>query len=134
MLVSLVVSAGLTALGSYLSDLFPGGDVLISLLNSTISIILISALFAAIYKILPDKPIAWRDVAVGSVVTAILFTCGKSLIGLYIGSSSVTSSYGAAGALLIILIWVYYSAQIFLLGAEYTRAYAQTHGSHAAER
>jgi membrane protein len=134
MLVSLVVSAGLTALGSYFSDLLPVGDVLISLLNSTISIILISALFAAIYKILPDKPIAWRDVAVGSVVTAILFTCGKSLIGLYIGSSSVTSSYGAAGALLIILIWVYYSAQIFLLGAEYTRAYAETHGSHAAER
>jgi membrane protein len=134
MLVSLVVSAGLTALGSYLSDLFPGGDVLLSLMNSTISMILISALFAAIYKILPDKPIAWRDVAVGSVVTAILFTCGKSLIGLYIGSSSVASSYGAAGALLIILVWVYYSAQIFLLGAEYTRVYAETHGSHAAER
>jgi membrane protein len=131
MLVSLVVSAGLTALGSYLSDLFPGGSLLVSLLNSTISLVLISALFAAIYKILPDKSIAWRDVAVGSVVTAILFTIGKSLIGLYIGSSSVASSYGAAGALLIILLWVYYSVQIFLLGAEYTRAYAETHGSHA---
>jgi membrane protein len=131
MLVSLVVSAGLTALGSYLSDLFPGGSLLMSLLNSTISLLLISALFAAIYKILPDKPISWRDVAVGSVVTAILFTIGKSLIGLYIGSSSVASSYGAAGALLIFLLWVYYSAQIFLLGAEYTRAYTETHGSHA---
>jgi membrane protein len=131
MLTSLVVSAALTALGSYLSDLFPGGNILMSLLSSTISLILISGLFAAIYKILPDKPIAWRDVAVGSVVTAILFTIGKSLIGLYIGSSSVASSYGAAGALLIILLWVYYSAQIFLLGAEYTRAYAETHGSHA---
>jgi membrane protein len=131
MLVSLVVSAGLTALGSYLSDLFPGGSLLVSLLNSTISLVLISALFAAIYKILPDKSIAWRDVAVGSVVTAILFTIGKSLIGLYMGSSSVASSYGAAGALLIILLWVYYSVQIFLLGAEYTRAYAETHGSHA---
>jgi len=131
MLVSLVVSAGLTALGGYLTDLFPGGKFLMSLLNSTISLVLISALFAAIYKILPDKPIAWRDVAVGSVVTAILFTIGKSLIGLYIGSSSVASSYGAAGALLIILLWVYYSVQIFLLGAEYTRAYAETHGSHA---
>ena len=104
-----------------------------SILNSTISLVLISALFAAIYKILPDKPIAWRDVAVGSVVTAILFTIGKSLIGLYIGSSGVASSYGAAGALLILLLWVYYSAQIFLLGAEYTRAYAETHGSHAAD-
>jgi len=131
MLVSLVVSAGLTALGGYLTDLFPGGKFLMLLLNSTISLVLISALFAAIYKILPDKPIAWRDVAVGSVVTAILFTIGKSLIGLYIGSSSVASSYGAAGALLIILLWVYYSVQIFLLGAEYTRAYAETHGSHA---
>ena len=134
MLVSLVVSAGLTALGSYLSDLFPGGRLVMSLLNSTISLVLISALFAAIYKILPDKPIAWRDVAVGSVITAILFTIGKSLIGLYIGSSGVASSYGAAGALLILLLWVYYSAQIFLVGAEYTRAYAQAHGSHAPDR
>jgi membrane protein len=134
MLVSLVVSAGLTALGSYLSYLLPGGNFLMSLLNWLISLIFISALFAAIYKILPDKPIAWGDVAVGAVVTAILFTIGKSLIGLYIGSSSVASSYGAAGALLIILVWVYYSAQIFLVGAEYTRAYAERHGSHASER
>jgi membrane protein len=129
MLVSLVVSAALTALGDYLSGLFPGAGFLMSLLNCTISLLLISALFAAIYKILPDTPIAWRDVAVGSVATAILFTVGKSLIGLYIGSTSVASSYGAAGALLIILLWVYYSTQIFLLGAEYTRAYAQNHGS-----
>ena len=105
-----------------------------SLLNSTISLVLISALFAAIYKILPDKPIAWRDVAVGSVITATLFTIRNSLIGLYIGSSGVASSYGAAGALLILLLWVYYSAQIFLLGAEFTRAYAQAHGSHAPDR
>jgi membrane protein len=102
-----------------------------SLLNSAISFVLISALFAAIYKILPDTPIAWRDVAVGSAATAILFTAGKSLIGLYIGSTSVASSYGAAGALLIILLWIYYSTQIFLLGAEYTRAYAETRGSHS---
>jgi membrane protein len=132
MLVSLAVSAGLTALGGYLSDLFPGAGLLMSVLNWTISLVLISALFAAIYKILPDKQIAWRDVAVGSAATAILFTTGKSLIGLYIGSSSVASGYGAAGALVILLLWVYYSAQIFLLGAEYTRAYAETHGSHAA--
>src|SRR5438105_12696244 len=105
-----------------------------SILNSTISLVLISALFAAIYKILPDKPIAWRDVAVGAVVTAVLFTIGKSIIGLYIGSSNVASSYGAAGAFLIILLWVYSSAQIFLLGAEFTRAYAERHGSHAGER
>jgi membrane protein len=132
MLVSLVVSAALTALGDYLSGLFPGAGFLMSLLNSTISLVLISALFAAIYKVLPDTPIAWRDVAVGSVATAILFTVGKSLIGLYIGSTSIASSYGAAGALLIIILWVYYSAQIFLIGAEYTRAYAETHGSHSS--
>jgi membrane protein len=131
MLVSLVVSAALTALGDYLSGLVPGAGFLMSLLNWTISFLLISALFAAIYKILPDTPIAWRDVALGSVATAILFTVGKSLIGLYIGSTSVASSYGAAGALLIILLWVYYSAQIFLLEAEYTRAYAENHGSHS---
>ena len=129
MLVSLVVSA---ALGDYLSGLFPSAGFLMSLLNSTISLVLISALFAAIYKVLPDTPIAWRDVAVGSVATAILFTVGKSLIGLYIGSTSIASSYGAAGALLIIILWVYYSAQIFLIGAEYTRAYAETHGSHSS--
>jgi membrane protein len=133
MLVSLAVSAGLTALGSYLSDLFPGAHFLMSLLNGVVSLIFISALFAAIYKILPDKPIAWRDVGVGAVVTAVLFTIGKSLIALYIGSSNVASSYGAAGALLIMLLWVYYSAQIFLLGAEFTRAYAEEHGSHAAQ-
>ena len=95
------------------------------------SLLFIAALFAAIYKILPDKPIAWRDVVVGSMVTAILFTAGKSLIGLYIGGTGVASSYGAAAALLIMLLWIYYSAQIFLLGAKYTRAYAQRRGSYA---
>lgn len=133
MLVSLTVSAGLAALGTYLGAVFAEAGFLISVLNWTISLVLISALFAAIYKILPDKPIAWRDVAVGSVTTAILFTIGKSLIGLYIGSSGVASGYGAAGAILILLLWVYYSAQIFLLGAEYTRAYAEAHGSQAAD-
>ena len=134
MLVSLTVSAGLAALGNYLSAVFSETGFLISVLNWTISLALISSLFAAIYKILPDKPIAWRDVAIGSVTTAILFTIGKSLIGLYIGSSGVASGYGAAGAILILLLWVYYSAQIFLLGAEYTRAYAEAHGSQAADR
>jgi membrane protein len=91
-------------------------------------------LFAAIYKFLPDTSIAWRDVAIGAVATALLLTIGKSLIGLYIGSSQVASSYGAAGALIVILLWVYYSAQIFLLGAEFTKCYAHGHGSKSAER
>jgi membrane protein len=133
MLVSLVVSAALAALGSYLDYLVPGAQILVAIANFVLSLTIISALFAAIYKILPDKPISWRDVGVGAVATALLFVLGKSLIGFYIGSSGVASSYGAAGALLIILLWVYYSAQVFLLGAEFTKAYAATHGSHASE-
>jgi membrane protein len=132
MLVSLVVSAALAALGSYLDYLFPGGRFLVVIVNFVLSLTMISVLFAAIYKVLPDKPIRWRDVAVGAVATALLFVLGKSLIGLYIGTSGATSSYGAAGALLIILLWVYYSAQIFLLGAEFTKAYAGTHGSYGS--
>lgn len=124
MMVSLVVSAGLTALGDYLNAVLPLGKVVLSILNGIVSFLLIAVLFAAIYKVLPDRPIQWRDVVVGSVVTSLLFTGGKSLIGWYIGSSAVASTYGAAGALIVILLWVYYSAQIFLLGAEFTKAYS----------
>jgi membrane protein len=124
MMVSLVVSAGLTALGDYLNAILPFGKVVLMILNAIVSFLLISVLFAAIYKVLPDRPIQWRDVIVGSVVTSLLFTGGKSLIGWYIGSSAVASTYGAAGALIVILLWVYYSAQIFLLGAEFTKAYS----------
>jgi membrane protein len=124
MMVSLVVSAGLTALGRYIDAVLPFGTLLLSVLSGTISFLLIAFLFAAIYKILPDKPIEWRDVGFGAIVTALLFTGGKSLIGWYIGNSAIGSTYGAAGALLVILLWVYYSAQIFLFGAEFTKAYA----------
>jgi membrane protein len=130
MIVSLVVSAALAALDTYLKSALPMADALTWALDFVISLALLSFLFAAIYKILPDKSVAWGDVAVGSVVTALLFTIGKSLIGLYIGSSQVASSYGAAGALIVILLWVYYSAQIFLFGAEFTRTYAEQHGTH----
>jgi membrane protein len=94
-----------------------------------ISVGLLSVLFAAIYKVLPDRHLEWGDVMVGAVVTALLFTIGKSLIGWYIGSSAVASTYGAAGALMVLLLWIYYSAQIFLLGAEFTKVYANRHGS-----
>ena len=124
LLVSLVISAGLTAFGNYLNAILPFGKVIVEALNALVWLVLISLLFAAIYKVLPDRPIDWRDVIVGAVVTAVLFTIGKSLIGWYIGSSAVASSYGAAGALIILLLWVYYSAQIFLLGAEFTKVYA----------
>jgi membrane protein len=129
LIVSLVVSAGLTAFGDYLNSILPFGKVILSALNTVVSVALISVLFAAIYKVLPDRHLEWRDVIVGAVVTAILFTIGKSLIGWYIGSSAVASTYGAAGALIILLLWVYYSAQIFLLGAEFTKVYANRHGS-----
>jgi membrane protein len=129
LMVSLVVSAGLTAFGNYLNNLLPFGKLILTVLNVVVSVGLISILFAAIYKILPDRHLEWRDVVIGAVMTAVLFSVGKSLIGWYLGSSAVASSFGAAGALIVLLLWVYYSAQIFLLGAEFTKIYAIRHGS-----
>jgi membrane protein len=129
LIVSLAVSAGLTAFGNYLDSVLPFGKVILSAVNTVASVALISVLFAAIYKVLPDRHLEWGDVIVGAIVTAILFTIGKSLIGWYIGSSAVASTYGAAGGLIVLLLWVYYSAQIFLLGAEFTKVYANRHGS-----
>ncbi len=129
LMVSLLVSAGLTAFGNYLNSILPFGELILTALNTVISVGLLSVLFAAIYKVLPDRHLEWGDVMVGAVVTALLFTIGKSLIGWYIGSSAVASTYGAAGALMVLLLWIYYSAQIFLLGAEFTKVYANRHGS-----
>jgi membrane protein len=130
LIVSLAVSAGLTAFGNYLDSIMPIGRFILPVLNFVISFALLAVLFAAIYKVLPDRPLEWRDVIFGAVVTAILFTIGKSLIGLYLGSSAIASSYGAAGGLIVLLLWVYYSVMIFLLGAEFTKTYANRHGSH----
>lgn len=132
LMVSLIVSTALSAMDVYLHNIFPGLEVLLQVLSFVVSYLLIAALFAAVYKILPDKPMHWRDVAIGAAMTALLFTLGKQLIGLYIGSSKVASAYGGAAAFVVILLWVYYSAQIFLLGAEFTKAYAELHGSHAS--
>jgi membrane protein len=129
LMVSLVVSAALTALGNQLNSVLPFGEFLLPAMHFVVSLLLISALFAAIYKVLPDRHLEWRDVVVGGVATAILFNIGKSLIGWYIGSSAVASSYGAAGALIVLLLWVYYSIQMFLLGAEFTKIYSNRHGS-----
>jgi len=129
LMVSLVVSTALTAFGNYLDSLLPFGKVILTVLNVVVSLMLISFLFAAIYKVLPDRSLNWGDVVMGAIVTAVLFTVGKSLISWYIGSSAVASSFGAAGALIVLLLWVYYSAQIFLLGAEFTKVYANRHGS-----
>jgi membrane protein len=124
LLCSLLVSAGLAALGTWAGGWLPGWTLLLAALNNLASFLVVTLLFAAIYKVLPDRPLSWRDVGVGALMTAFLFTIGKSLIGWYIGSSAVSSAYGATGALMVVLLWVYYSAQIFLLGAEFTRAWA----------
>jgi membrane protein len=130
-MVSLVVSTGVNAFGDYLNARIPFGHALILGLNIVISYALLSLLFAAIYKVLPDTPLAWRDVIHGAMLTAFFFAAGKFLISFYIGSSAVASTYGAAGALIIILLWVYYSAQLFLLGAEFTKAFAARRTSPA---
>ncbi|MBV9558576.1 MAG: YihY/virulence factor BrkB family protein [Pseudolabrys sp.] len=129
LIVSLAVSAALTIFSDYLNIVFPFGKVVLPALNFCISFALLAFLFAAIFKLLPDRQLEWRDVALGALVTAFLFTVGKSLIGWYIGSSAVASSYGAAGGMIVFLLWVYYSVQIFLLGAEFTKAFANRHGS-----
>lgn len=129
LLVSLVLSAGLAAVGSYASQLLPGFGFLWQLLNFAISFGVITLLFAMIYKILPDAQVAWGDVWIGSAITALLFTIGKAAIGLYLGNASVGSAYGAAGSLVVLLIWVYYSAQILFFGAEFTQVYASKYGS-----
>jgi membrane protein len=129
LIVSLVISAGLTAFGAYLDTVLPMGKLILPVLNFVISVLLLAILFGAIYKVLPDRILQWTDVVTGALVTSVLFNVGKSLIAWYIGSSAVASSYGAAGGLIVLLLWVYYSAQIFLLGAEFTKIYANRHGS-----
>jgi membrane protein len=129
LMVSLAVSAGLAAFGSYLGALLPEQELVLQVLNIAISLSIETVLFAAIFKWMPTTPIAWRDVIVGAFVTAVLFEVGKLLIGLYIGKSALSSSFAGAGALVILVAWVYYAAQIFLLGAEFTKVYAHAHGS-----
>ena len=129
LIVSLVVSAGLAAFGSWFGGLLPGWEILLLLLNTAISIGIMTALFAMIYKLMPTARIAWRDVWVGAFVTAVLFEIGKTAIGLYLGKSGVNESFAAAGSLVVLVAWVYYAAQIFLLGAEFTKVYAGAHGS-----
>ena len=128
LIVSLVVSAALTAFSSYL-DFLPVGKIILWVLNFFVSFLLLAILFGAIYKVLPDRSLHWKDVIAGALITSLLFNIGKSLIGWYLGSSAIASSYGAAGGLIVLLLWIYYSAQIFLFGAEFTKIYANTHGS-----
>ena len=116
LMVSLVISAGLTAFGNYLDTVLPMGKLILPALNFVVSLVLLGVLFGAIYKVLPDRSLQWKDVVIGALITSVLFNIGKSLIGWYIGSSAIASSYGAAGGLIVLLLWVYYSVQIVCLG------------------
>jgi membrane protein len=129
LLVSLVIDAGLSALGSYLEASFSGASVILWLLNNAVGFAVAAGLFGMIFKVLPDVDLTWRDVWAGAAVTSLLFTVGKFLIGFYLGTSAVASSYGAAASVVIILLWVYYSALILLFGAEFTKAFAERYGS-----
>lgn len=129
LLVSLVVSAGVSAVSTWILGFLPAVNILLVVLNFLLSLAMITALFAAMYKVLPDRKMAWKDVWVGALFTAFLFVVGKTFIGWYLGSGAIGTSYGAASALVILLVWVYYSSQIFLMGAEFTRAYAGLVGS-----
>jgi membrane protein len=123
LLISLVVSTAVSAMGSFMKNSFPGEVLLWQFLNITISLGVITLLFAAMFKVLPDVLLKWNEVIVGAFATSVLFTIGKTLIGLYLGQSSIGSAYGAAGSVVIILVWVYYSSAIMFFGAEFTRAY-----------
>ena len=131
LMVSLSVSAGIYAFGSFASGLLPGWEVLLQGINMLLSVGITTVLFAMIFKFMPSVEIEWGDVWVGSVVTAVLFEFGKFAIGLYLGKSGVNESFAAAGSLVVLLAWVYYAAQIFLLGAEFTKVYSEDNGSHA---
>jgi membrane protein len=123
-LVSLIASAALTTFGTYFSGALPAPEWMLHLGNALVSFLVITALIAVILKYVPDAAIRWSDVWVGAAVTAALFTLGKAAIGLYLGTAAVGSAYGAAGSLVVVIVWVYYSAMIFYYGAEFTRAHA----------
>ena len=129
LLVSLVISAVLAAFNDYVNSLLPGGHILAQIINIAVSFGVITLLFAMMFRYLPDVEIEWRDVWIGAAATALLFAIGKFALGFYLGRQSFSSTYGAAGSILIILLWVYYSAQILLLGAEFTQVYAKKFGS-----
>lgn len=134
LLVSLAMNAALAALGTRYQYILPLTEFALHTLDFVVTYVVIAFLFALIYKLLPDISVEWRDVIPGALLTSLLFGAGKTLIGIYLGKASIASTYGAAGSLVVVLIWVYYSAQIFFLGAEFTQAYSQTFGSRPCDR
>lgn len=129
LLVSLVITTGLSAVGTFFGNLLPLGEWVWQIVNLIISVGVITLLFALIFQVLPDVDIAWKDVWIGALVTSILFNIGKFVLSYYLGTAAVTSGYGAAGSLIVILLWVYYSSQILFFGAEFTKVYARRFGS-----
>jgi membrane protein len=131
LLVSLMITTALSAMGAYVANRLPGGAGLWHAVNWVVSLAFITSVFALIFKEVPDVKVAWRDVWVGAALTGLLFTLGKYALGMYLGLAGTTSAYGAAGSLVAFLLWVYYSAQILLFGAEFTRIYARKRGDRA---
>lgn len=131
--ISLVTSAAISLLGKWWDGWLGGWEILAQVLDVAVSLGLLTLVFALIYKMIPRVAVSWHDVWIGAAVTSVLFTIGKVLIGLYIGKSEVASSFGTAGSMVVVIVWVYYASQIFLFGAELTRAYAETHGSRRNE-
>lgn len=128
LLVSLILSSALAAFGKWFGGLLPLPEAVLQLMNFALSFLVVTGLFALIFKVLPDAKVAWRDVWIGAALTSALFTIGKFALGVYLGKSNVASAYGATGSLVLVLLWVYYSAQILLYGAEFTQVYANRVG------
>jgi membrane protein len=133
LIAALGASTAVAAVEKYLGPALPGGSALLWALQVGVSLALVTALFALVYRVLPDVHLRWADVGVGAALTAVLFAAGNALIGLYLGRTSAASAYGAAGSLAVILLWVYYSAQVFLFGAEFTYVYAHRFGRPAVD-
>jgi membrane protein len=131
LLVSLVISAAAAAIGSSIHGWLPGGEALAHIIDSGLSFMIVTGIFALMYRLLPDSKLHWNDVWIGAAATAALFTIGKMLIGVYLGKAAVGAEYGAAGAVIVLIIWIYYSAQIFFMGAEFIKVYARN-GSRSA--
>lgn len=134
LIVSLAVNTWINALGTLVPSFSGFETTVLDLASSVFSFVVITGLFAAIYKVMPDVRIEWRDVILGSTVTSLLFTIGKQILGLYLGRASYRSTYGAAASIVVLIAWVYYSGQIFFLGAEFTRAFARRYGSHRGKK
>jgi membrane protein len=134
LLVSLAVSSAIAAAGTFVSGVLPLPEIVLQVLNLILGMLVITGVFAVMFKYLPEANIQWGDVLLGALFTSVLFSVGKLLIGLYLGKASFGSTYGAAGSLVIVLVWVYYSSQILFFGAEFTQVYAKSHGSDPLKR